>query len=86
MLIELPGNAAEFGRLLRCPYCSSIWLAAGFTWLDAHHGDWIVNVAAAAGLVQVFLDLSNWITGAAFAQLPAARAGETGGDPANAAD
>ena len=53
VLIELPGHAAEFGRLMRCPYCSSVWLAAGFAWLDAHGGGWIVDIAGAAGLTQV---------------------------------
>jgi hypothetical protein len=56
--MELGGPRMEFGMMLRCVYCSSVWLAAGLVWADRHWPG-LVDALAAAGLVSVIADTGH---------------------------
>lgn len=59
-VIALAGARAEVGRALDCPYCTSLWLAGLFAAAERHAwGRQLTDVAAAAAVGQVLLDLAN---------------------------
>lgn len=79
--MEVGGARMELGMLLRCVYCSSVWLAAGLVWADQHWPG-LVDTLAAAGVVSLVAD-----TGHALGAIEASHAARVPGvDLADGAD
>ena len=84
MLVNVFGPRAEVGRLLRCMYCSSVWLSVVLGWLDRRGGSGVVDALAAAGVVMVALDTHQVVMD--WQESVLLHAPIPGGDLANAAD
>lgn len=53
-----PGPQTELSLLMSCPFCLSVWLAAGFAVLD-RFAPAIVDAIASAGVASAILDTTG---------------------------